>query len=194
MEVFRNAKDQSLKSNARQVPHRRRGRVHVLQDAQRPRSRSARWRVELSDASDAVTPASPATDATSPPPTADAPRDERRKLSQSSSFSGSPRRSDGRSIYCTIAEDDGSTDGSTELCFSFKGTTVRELTEKLEEVLEIDEDIFVCTRNPLNGLLCPLHLQLPPNKMKMHVVVVRASSRGQLSATIILNYADNIYN
>ncbi|ONK65463.1 uncharacterized protein A4U43_C07F37370 [Asparagus officinalis] len=94
------------------------------------------------------------------------------------SFSGSPHKSDGRSIYYVIAEDDGTIDNSTELCLTFKGTDVKELTEKLAEVTEIDDGIIVCSKNPFNGMLCPLLLHLPPNNTTMHVVVVRSSSEG----------------
>lgn len=95
----------------------------------------------------------------------------------SSSFGGSPHKSEGRSIYYLIAEDDGSTDSSNELCFNFKGTSVAELTEKLEEITEISDGIIVCSRNPLNQELCPLRLHLPPNNTTMHVIVVRSSSK-----------------
>ena len=100
-------------------------------------------------------------------------------LQSSSSFSNSLQKSDGRSIYYVIAEDDGPTGGSTELCITFKGTSVKELTEKLEEITEITDGVIVCSRNPLNGMLCPLRLHLPPNNTTMHVVVVRSSSKGQ---------------
>lgn len=102
------------------------------------------------------------------------------------SFSNSPHKSDGRSIYYVIAEDDGTTDNSNELCFSFKGTSVEELTEKLVELTGIEDGIIVCSRNPLNGLLCPLRLHLPPNNT-MHIVVVRSSSRGQSAMFIRLS-------
>lgn len=104
-----------------------------------------------------------------------------------SSFSGSPHKSDGRSIYYVIAEDDGTTDNSNELCFNFKGTSLKELTEKLVEVTEIEDGIIVCSRNPLNGMLCPLRLHLPPNSATMHVVVVRSSSKGQPAMFICLS-------
>ncbi|KAJ6816705.1 uncharacterized protein M6B38_415385 [Iris pallida] len=94
----------------------------------------------------------------------------------SSTFSGSPHKSDGRTIYYVIAEDNGSVDNSEEHSFSFKGTSVAELTEKLEEETELSS-IIVCTKNPLNGQLCPLRLHLPPNNSTMHVVVVQSSSK-----------------
>ena len=107
-------------------------------------------------------------------------------LQSSSSFSDSPHKSDGRSIFYVIAEDDGSTDNSTELCISFKGTSVKTLTEKLEEITEIADGIIVCSRNPLNGMLCPLRLHLPPNNTTMHVVVVRSSSKGQSWCSLLI--------
>ncbi|KAJ6844654.1 uncharacterized protein M6B38_290930 [Iris pallida] len=93
-----------------------------------------------------------------------------------SSFSGSPHKSEGRTIYYAIAEDDGTVDNSGEQSFSFKGTSVAELTEKLEEETELS-GVIVCSRNPLNGQLCPLRLQLPPNNSTMHIVVVQAASK-----------------
>lgn len=94
-----------------------------------------------------------------------------------SQFCSSPQKSDGRSIYYVIADDDGSTDSSQEQRLSFRGTSVAELTEKLEEVTEITEGIVVCSKNPLNQALYPLRLSLPPNNTTMHVVVVRSSSK-----------------
>ncbi|KAJ6806587.1 uncharacterized protein M6B38_175640 [Iris pallida] len=94
----------------------------------------------------------------------------------SSSLSGSPHKSDGRTIYYAVAEDDGTVDNSGEDSFSFKGTSVAELREKLEEETALS-GIIVCSRNPLNGKLCPLRLHLPPNNSTMHIVVVQASSK-----------------
>lgn len=104
------------------------------------------------------------------------PRLSRLESSDSSTVT-SPRKPDGRTIYFMIADDKGNVDDSVEeLCFNFKGTSVDELTHKLEEETELN-DIIVCSRNPLNGNLYPLRLHLPPNNTTMHVVVVKSSSK-----------------
>lgn len=91
---------------------------------------------------------------------------------------GSPPKTDGRSIYFMIGDDRGNVDNdSEELFFTFKGASVEELTHKLVEETGL-EDIVVCSRNPLNGMLYPLRLHLPPNNVTMHIVVVRSSSEG----------------
>ncbi|CAA2969177.1 Hypothetical predicted protein [Olea europaea subsp. europaea] len=88
--------------------------------------------------------------------------------------------SDGRLIYFHIANEYGEIDeGFEELCTTFKGNGIRELTKKLGEELGVD-NITVCTRSPLNGKLYPLHLQLPPNNATMHIVVIPTSSEGNL--------------
>ncbi|KAK6116479.1 hypothetical protein DH2020_049772 [Rehmannia glutinosa] len=66
--------------------------------------------------------------------------------------------------------------GFEELCTTFKGNEVSELTKRLEGELGI-YGLTVCTRSPLNGKLYPLRLQLPPNNAIMHVVVVPPESR-----------------
>ncbi|GLT40020.1 hypothetical protein SLA2020_141800 [Shorea laevis] len=93
------------------------------------------------------------------------------------SHTGSPPKSEGRTIYYHIADEDGEVDdNSTEgYALSFKGSGVEELTQKLREDTGLDE-IVVCTRSPLNGNLYPLPLQLPPNNANVHVVVVPLSS------------------
>lgn len=58
---------------------------------------------------------------------------------------------------------------------TFKGNSVEQLTQALREETSID-DVVVCTRNPLNGKLFALRLQLPPNSGTMHVVLVPARS------------------
>ncbi|XP_073129820.1 uncharacterized protein [Henckelia pumila] len=96
----------------------------------------------------------------------------------SDSFVGSiPKGNQGRLIYFHIADEYGEVDrGFEELCISFKGNEVHELTTRLEVELGF-EGITVCARSP-NGKLYPLHLQLPPNNTTRHVVVVpRPSSR-----------------
>lgn len=100
--------------------------------------------------------------------------------SNDSLVSSQQKGTDGRLIYFRIADEYGETDeGFEELCTTFKGNGVRELTKRLEEELGI-KDITICTRSPSNGKLYPLHLQLPPNNATMHVVVVPISSQGNL--------------
>ncbi|XP_020705450.1 uncharacterized protein LOC110116276 isoform X2 [Dendrobium catenatum] len=98
------------------------------------------------------------------------------KQESSSSYSGSPHKSEGRSIHYLIANDSGEIEDGSEYTFRFKGTSVQELTEKLMEETELS-DIIVCSRNPLNGKLYPLRLQLPPNNTALHVVVVPSNSK-----------------
>lgn len=98
---------------------------------------------------------------------------------QESNDSGtySPPKRDGRVIYYHVADDVGDIDESVEgNAFTFKGHSVGELTRKLEEETGL-EDIFVCSRSPLNGKLYPLRLQLPPINAAMHIVVVASTSR-----------------
>ncbi|KAL8218300.1 hypothetical protein R6Q57_021672 [Mikania cordata] len=84
---------------------------------------------------------------------------------------------EGRAIYYHVVSDDfGEMDENAQgFCINFKGNDVSELTRKLEEETGLT-DITVCTRNPLNGNLFPLRLQLPPNNVNMRVVVVQNSS------------------
>ncbi|XP_074587770.1 uncharacterized protein LOC141843622 [Curcuma longa] len=100
-------------------------------------------------------------------------------LSEVESFSSSAtlHKVEDRSIYYAVADDKGNVDDAVEwLSFTFNGTSVPELTEKLKEETHLD-DIIVCTRNPLNGQLIPLLLHLPPNNTTMHLVVVEANSK-----------------
>uniref|UniRef100_A0A2N9E126 DUF569 domain-containing protein n=1 Tax=Fagus sylvatica TaxID=28930 RepID=A0A2N9E126_FAGSY len=92
----------------------------------------------------------------------------------------SPPKLDGRIIYYSVADDNGDVDDeAVEGCsFTFKGNGVEELTRKMEEETGL-EGIIVCNRNPLNGKLYPLRLQLPPNSATMHVVLVLSSSKGE---------------
>ncbi|KAL0926601.1 hypothetical protein M5K25_002840 [Dendrobium thyrsiflorum] len=97
--------------------------------------------------------------------------------SLSSASSGSPRTFHSRTINYMVANNDGYVEaGAEEFTFSFQGTSVEELTQKLEEETELGH-IIVCSRNPVNGKLYPLRLQLPPNKNTMNVIVVLASSK-----------------
>jgi len=98
----------------------------------------------------------------------------------------SPPKPDGRVIYYHVADDVGNIDESVEgNTFTFKGHSVGELTRKLEEETGL-EDIFVCTRSPLNGKLYPLRLQLPPNNAAMHIVVVPSASRCMFCSSYIV--------
>ncbi|XP_073150654.1 uncharacterized protein [Henckelia pumila] len=102
--------------------------------------------------------------------------------SNDSLVSSPPKASDGRLIYFHIADEYGEVDeGFEELCVSFKGNDVHELTTRLEAEIGL-QGITVCSRSPLNGKLYPLRLQLPPNNATMHVVVVPPSSQAQDSA------------
>ncbi|KAL7091520.1 hypothetical protein ACP275_12G111200 [Erythranthe tilingii] len=89
-----------------------------------------------------------------------------------------PKGSGGRIIYFHIANEDGKIDeGFEELSITFKGNGLNELKSRLEDELGI-YGITLCARSPLNnGKLYPLHLQLPPNNVNMHVVVVPPSSQ-----------------
>ncbi|KAF8040066.1 hypothetical protein BT93_B2324 [Corymbia citriodora subsp. variegata] len=93
------------------------------------------------------------------------------------SYVGSPPKSEGRTIYYHIADENGNVEGEDMegYTLNFKGNNVEELTRKLEEETGM-QGIFVCSRSPLNGKLFPLRLQLPPNISTMHVVVVPSSS------------------
>lgn len=94
------------------------------------------------------------------------------------SFGGSPVKYDGRIIHYHVADDDGNVNDEIEgHSFNFKGQTVEELTQKLEEETELKE-ITVCSKNKINGKLYPLRLCLPPNNATMRVVVVPSTSRG----------------
>ncbi|CAN6550610.1 unnamed protein product [Malus baccata var. baccata] len=96
----------------------------------------------------------------------------------SDSYVGSPPKSEGRTIYYHIAEDNGDVDDEAVQGYSmtFKGNGVDELTRKLEEETGI-EGIIVCARSPLNNQLFPLRLQLPPNNVTMQVVLVLPDSK-----------------
>ncbi|MFS7970736.1 putative actin-crosslinking [Helianthus anomalus] len=84
-------------------------------------------------------------------------------------------KNEGRMIYYKLADDDGVV-VDAEGSFLFKGKTVEDLTQNLEEETEL-ENITVCSVNPLNGKLYPLRLALPPNNTTMHVIVVPATSK-----------------
>ncbi|KAI3500807.1 hypothetical protein L1887_36632 [Cichorium endivia] len=81
---------------------------------------------------------------------------------------------EGRMIYYKLADDDGDI-YDEEGSFLFKGNTIEDLTQNLEEETEL-ENIFVCSRNPMNGRLYPLRLALPPNNTTLNIIVVPATS------------------
>ncbi|XP_059316304.1 uncharacterized protein LOC132067172 [Lycium ferocissimum] len=107
--------------------------------------------------------------------------------SESSSFStqesrdffasSPPKLGDGRFIFYYIADELGEIyEEMEELCITFDGNTVEELTKTLEDATGLEE-IIVCTKSPLNGKLYPLSLQLPPNNTTMNVIVLPSSSK-----------------
>ncbi len=85
----------------------------------------------------------------------------------------------GRSIFFTVA-DEHSEHSTTheEKSFILQSNSVSGLKEELHVRTNIDEDNFVCTQNPVNGKLCILTLELPPDNVCMRVVVVRVNSEG----------------
>ncbi|KAL3654180.1 hypothetical protein CASFOL_003861 [Castilleja foliolosa] len=112
----------------------------------------------------------------------------RAQESNDSYVCSSPKGSDGRLIYYRVADENGKIDeGFDELCITFKGNEVNELTLRLEEELGLD-NVNVCVRSPLDDKLYPLRLQLPPNNATMHVVVVpqRRRFRWKSDASAIL--------
>ncbi|EOA40156.1 hypothetical protein CARUB_v10008874mg [Capsella rubella] len=89
----------------------------------------------------------------------------------------SPPKSEGRTIYYHIADEEGHVEDETTVgyAFTFKGNSVAELTQTLREETCL-EDAVVCTRSPLNGKLFPLRLQLPPNNGTLHVVLLPSNA------------------
>ncbi|XP_030447192.2 uncharacterized protein LOC115670136 [Syzygium oleosum] len=84
-------------------------------------------------------------------------------------------KAEGRIIFYKVADEDGNTkDENEELSFTFKGSRLEELVQKLEEETG-HEDIMICSQ--WNKKLHPLRLQLPPNNAPMHIVVVPSSSK-----------------
>lgn len=91
---------------------------------------------------------------------------------------GSSVKSEGRIIYYSVADDNGNADDGIEgKSFHFSGHGLEKLTEKLEEETG-QENVIVCSRNPLNKKLYPLRLSLPPNNAPMHIVLVPSTSKG----------------
>jgi hypothetical protein len=96
-------------------------------------------------------------------------------------FSAALHKVEGRAIHYLIADDNGDVEDDIESqTFTFNGSSLEELTDKLQEETGID-DLIVCTRSPINGKLIPLLLRLPPNNAAMHIVLVRESSKGVFS-------------
>ncbi|XP_047092801.1 chromatin-remodeling ATPase INO80-like [Lolium rigidum] len=111
-----------------------------------------------------------------PPPTAK-PEPKLSKLESSYTFSAALHKVEGRAIHYLIADDNGDVEDDIESqAFTFNGSSLEELTDKLQEETGID-DLIVCTRSPINGKLTPLLLRLPPNNAAMHIVLVRESSK-----------------
>ncbi|KAG8489855.1 hypothetical protein CXB51_017895 [Gossypium anomalum] len=95
------------------------------------------------------------------------------------STKGSPAAFEGRKIRYEVVDENGDVDNKIgERTFTFKGSGVEELKKTLKVETGVNEDIWICSRNPLNGKLSPLRLHLPPNNAAMHVVVVPQSSKG----------------
>ncbi|CAA7031875.1 unnamed protein product [Microthlaspi erraticum] len=125
--------------------------------------------------------------APAPAPVATPPPHRRRPvsspISRSSSESSeeeltqSPPKSEGRIIHYHIADEEGHVEDESAVGYAltFRGNSVEQLTQALREETSMD-DVVVCTRNPLNGKLFPLRLQLPPNSGTMHVVLVPSST------------------
>ncbi|CAL5185831.1 unnamed protein product [Lathyrus oleraceus] len=82
---------------------------------------------------------------------------------------------EGRVIFYDIGNENGEVvDENKASFFTFRGSSLEELKEKLKEETQL-VDILVCCRNPLNAKLYPILLHLPPNNTDMHVVVVPSS-------------------
>lgn len=94
-------------------------------------------------------------------------------------------KAEGRIIFYKVADEDGNAkDENEELSFTFKGSRLEELVQKLEEETG-HEDIMICSQ--WNKKLYPLRLQLPPNNAPMHIVVVPSSSKGLFIVSIMFN-------
>ncbi|KAM0850318.1 hypothetical protein ACQ4PT_053169 [Festuca glaucescens] len=96
---------------------------------------------------------------------------------ESSYTSAALHRVEGRAVHYHIADDNGEVgDNIKRHSFTFNGSNLEELTDKLKEETGID-DLIICTRSPINGKLIPMLLRLPPNNAAMHIVLVRESSK-----------------
>lgn len=101
-------------------------------------------------------------------------------MQSTESFSLPLHKVDGRAIHYHIGDDNGDIGDDQEgHSFTFNGTSLEELLERLQEETGLN-DVIICSRSPINGKLMPLRLQLPPNNAAMHIVLVRESSKGGL--------------
>ncbi|TYI75105.1 hypothetical protein E1A91_D07G251800v1 [Gossypium mustelinum] len=99
-------------------------------------------------------------------------------LQSGDSTKGSPSAFEGRKIRYEVVDENGDVDKKIgERTFTFKGSGVEELKKILKVETGVNEDIWICSRNPLNGKLSPLRLHLPPNNAAVHVIVVPQSSK-----------------
>ncbi|XP_034578862.2 uncharacterized protein [Setaria viridis] len=106
------------------------------------------------------------------------------RLESTESFSVPLHKVEGRSIHYHVGDDDDGDVSPDEepRHFTFNGTSLEELLERLKEESGL-EDVIMCSRSPINGKLLPLHLQLPPNNAAVHIVLVRESSKGAISSS-----------
>ncbi|XP_070014156.1 uncharacterized protein [Nicotiana sylvestris] len=94
------------------------------------------------------------------------------KIHNQSKFDAAMTKPEGRLIYYYVADEKGTVNDEVKgPSFQFKGQGLEELTQKLEEETGL-KNITLCLRNKINGNLCPLKLELPPNNATMDVVVV----------------------
>ncbi|XVF14203.1 hypothetical protein REPUB_Repub09cG0037700 [Reevesia pubescens] len=101
------------------------------------------------------------------------------RLESDDSFTVPPAAFEGRVINYEVVDDNGDVNETIgERTFTFKGSGVVELKQKLKEMAGVNEEVYICSRNAINGKLYPLRLHLPPNNTTMHVVVVPRSSEG----------------
>ncbi|EEE66723.1 hypothetical protein OsJ_23406 [Oryza sativa Japonica Group] len=99
------------------------------------------------------------------------------RIESTESFSLPLHKVDGRAIHYHIGDDNGDIGDDQEgHSFTFNGTSLEELLERLQEETGLN-DVIICSRSPINGKLMPLRLQLPPNNAAMHIVLVRESSK-----------------
>ncbi|KAL5197360.1 hypothetical protein ABZP36_000872 [Zizania latifolia] len=99
------------------------------------------------------------------------------RLESTESFTVPLHKVDGRAIHYHIGDDNGDiTDDKEGHSFTFNGTSLEELLERLQEETGL-KDVIICSRSPINGKLMPLRLQLPPNNAAMHIVLVQESSK-----------------
>ncbi|KAK8278205.1 hypothetical protein V6Z12_D09G027000 [Gossypium hirsutum] len=115
---------------------------------------------------------------TGSPPTISLRGSRMSKNEEDDSGNGSPKAFEGRIIKYEVVDDNGDVDQNIgERKFIFKGNGVDDLKKALKEENVVKEEFSLCSRNPLNGNLYPLRLQLPPNNTAMHVVLVPLSSK-----------------